>query len=216
MAPRASAAVATVAVVAAATTIWYYRRHRRRERSDDGRAFEREQIRLKSALAKLARDGNLARASDTGAMVSLTKEQCGGTTARYAWTQSEDEIVVSFAAPADATSRECEVTLTSTAATVRVRGQTLLDGELTRAIVKDDSYWELESDGSQKVLRLSLTKLRRTCAKFHWPSVCVGEPEIDVAAFGDPVMGGTGNLNGDAMKTMIEDVAAMRRDAEKN
>ena len=61
MAPRASAAVATVAVVAAATTIWYYRRHRRRERSDDGRAFEREQIRLKSALAKLARDGNLAR-----------------------------------------------------------------------------------------------------------------------------------------------------------
>ena len=29
-------------------------------------------------------------------------------------------------------------------------------------------------------------------------------------------MGVTGNLNGDAMKTMMEDVAAMRRDAEKN
>ena len=81
-------------------------------------------------MATLARDGNLARASDTGAMVSLTNEQCGGTTARYAWTQSEDEIVVSFAAPADATSRECEVTLTSTAATVRVRGRTLLDGRV--------------------------------------------------------------------------------------
>ena len=215
----------TAAVVVGESGYYIYRQHlspearARREAAEKAAeaAFEQEQIRLKIELARLAAEGNLASSSAEGGIVSLTPERCGGTTSKYTWTQDEREIVVRFQLDSELHSRDCEVNIATKSLNVVVDGVTLLEGELTRRVSKEDSYWELEEDGStskKKILSITLTKLRRTYAKFHWPSVCLGEPETDVSSFGDPVVGVNGqNPSNGSMEAAMEEVEAMRRDA---
>lgn len=217
----------TAAVVVSASGYYIYRQHfspearARREAAKKAAeaAFDQEQIRLKIELARLAAEGNLASSSaEGGGIVSLTPERCGGTTSKYTWTQDEREIVVRFQLDSELRSRDCLVNIATKSLNVVVDGVTLLEGELTRRVSKDDSYWELEEDDStskKKTLSITLTKLRRTYAKFHWPSVCLGEPETDVSSFGDPVVGVNGhNPSNGNMQAAMEEVEAMRRDAE--
>ena len=215
----------TAAVVVGVSGYYIYRQHlspearARREAAEKAAeaAFEQEQIRLKIELARLAAEGNLASSSAEGGIVSLTPERCGGTTSKYTWTQDEREIVVRFQFDSELHSRDCEVNIATKSLNVVVDGVTLLEGELTRRVSKEDSYWELEEDGStskKKILSITLTKLRRTYTKFHWPSVCLGEPETDVSSFGDPVVGVNGqNPSNRSMEAAMEEVEAMRRDA---
>ena len=181
--------------------------------SDD--AFEREQIRLKLELARIAASGNLGKSPIDGTVASLTAESCGGRTDRYAWTQDEREIHVRFPVASGVRARDCRVEISAKSINVVVNNEILLQGELTRRVVTDDSYWELEDalpEGSGKVVTVTLTKLRRTYAKFHWASVCVGEPQVDVAAFGDPVVGVNGHHAGD-VEAMMEEVRGMRNES---
>jgi len=220
--------VAAAAAVVGCATLWYVMDRRRRgaaaasssdvpaSASDD--AFEREQIRLKIELARLAANGNLGKSPIDGTVASLSAESCGGRTDRYAWTQDESEIHVQFPVAPGVRARDCLVEISAKSINVVVNDDILLEGELTRRVVTDESYWELEdavAEHSGKVVTVTLKKLRRTYAKFHWASVCIGEPEVDVAAFGDPVVGVNGHHAGD-VEAMMEDVRGMRADAQKS
>lgn len=215
---RSRVAFALATVLVGSLAYWYVldRRRRTTERRKDDERFDAEQIRLKLELARMAESGNLGTSSASSGVVSLSAASCGGVTDRYSWTQDEREIVVAFRVEASTRARDCLVEISTKSIHAVVKGKTLLEGELTRRIVKDDSYWELEeSTGGGKALVVTLTKLRRTYAKFHWASVCLGEPEVDVASFGDPVVGVNGQRPGD-VEAMMEEVRGMRRDAEQS
>jgi hypothetical protein len=209
------------ACVAAACVAYAYLRHRNqraasgRNAVNDDAQFAREQIKLKRELAALATEGNLAGdPTNGGALKALTREECGGTCERYAWTQDEREICVLIDCEASATtSRDVRVEVTSSRLVVVVCGKTILDGELTRRVVADECLWEMERTGEgRKRITITLIKQKKTYAKFHWPSVCVGEPTVDVEKFGHPVVG-VNNQDAHAMETMMDDVHGMRREA---
>jgi hypothetical protein len=186
-------------------------------------AFEREQVRIKMELAALAAQGNLGTSttSQTAGLVSLTPEQCGGRNERYSWVQDEREIVVEFASTsgntATMTSKDVRVDVRTKSIRVEIQGIVMLEGELTRRVLVDECLWELEDyverDGRRrKRVKVTLVKLRRTFAKFHWPAVCFGEPEIEkgvLESFGDPVIGVNGSDSGD-MARMMEEISALK------
>ena len=214
-------AAACVAVTACVTYAVYARSKHQRTRSTstahDEEQFAREQIELKRALAALANEGNLAGdPTNGGALKALTREECGGTCEGYAWTQDEREICVLIDCEASTRSSDVRVEVTSDALVVVVRGKTILDGELTRRVVADECLWEMERIfiGSEwrKRITITLIKQKKTYAKFHWPSVCVGEPTVDVEKFGHPVVG-VNNQDAHAMEAMMDDVRGMRREA---
>lgn len=223
----AVAGVVTAGLVCAAAFVVAKRyvkakdREREREReANDARtqqSFEEEQIRLKLELAQLAASGNLGAGGGEagGGLVSLTPEQCGGKTDRYSWTQNEREIVVTFDVDAATTSRHVEIDIRTKSIRVAVRGEVKLEGELIRRVIVDDCLWEMEEamSGVRRVKRINITliKLRRTFAKFHWPSVCYGEPEINeetLNSFGDPVLGVNGSDSSD-MATIMDEIRAL-------
>ena len=183
----------TAAVVVGVSGYYIYRQHfspearARREAAEKAAeaAFEQEQIRLKIELARLAAEGNLASSSAEGGIVSLTPERCGGTTSKYTWTQDEREIVVRFQLDSELHSRDCEVNIATKSLNVVVDGVTLLEGELTRRVSKEMLLGTRRRRFNVKK-KVSITdETRLTYAKFHWPSVCLGEPETDVSSFGD-------------------------------
>jgi hypothetical protein len=208
------------ACVAAACVAYAYLTHRNqraasgRNAVNDDAQFAREQIKLKRELAALATEGNLAGdPTNGGALKALTREECGGTCERYAWTQDEREICVLIDCEASATSRDVRVEVTSSRLVVVVCGKTILDGELTRRVVADECLWEMERTvEGKKRITITLIKQKKTYAKFHWPSVCVGEPTVDVEKFGHPVVG-VNNQDAHAMEAMMDDVRGMRREA---
>lgn len=217
---RARAAFAFVA--GALTAAYIYRLYSRRRRDFEcgtaksltDEAYARDQVKLKHEFAALANAGNLAGdASNGGALKSLTREECGGSCESYAWTQDEREICVLIDCDASASPRDVRVEVLSGHLVVVVSGKTILNGALTRRVIADECLWEMDSiGGGRKRVTVTLVKAKKTYAKFHWPSVCEGEPSIDVEKFGHPVVG-VNNQDSSAMEMMMDDVHGMRRDA---
>lgn len=102
----------------------------------------------------------------------------GGRTSVYHWSQTLQELQVNFPVDSALRSRDMDIVITPTRIKVAIRGQKpLLDCELYRRILPDDSSWTLEDGRSGKYLTLYLTKANQM---EWWTCVGTGEPEIDV------------------------------------
>lgn len=156
-------------------------------------------------MARLQAMGNLG-ADLAGGMKTLTPEECGGTTDRYTWTQSEREVAVEFTVPKTIVSKKIIVKIDTKQITLGVMEandiedasageslRTILKGSLFSDVVPDECVWEMDSVANGKKVSVTLHKLRPTLASHHWRCVVVGEPEIDTQRFGPPVMGVNGN-----------------------
>ena len=167
-------------------------------------------------MARLHAAGNMG-ADPLGGMKTLTPEECGGRTDAYTWTQTENEIVVTFDVPSAVVSKKVNVKIDTkmvrfaffepdgtSGATERV----VLQGDLFRDVVPDECVWEMESTaGGKKRVSVTLHKLRPTMAAHHWRCVVAGEPENDVERFGPPVVGVNGN-DPNALSRIAEEMRA--------
>ena len=152
-------------------------------------------------MARLHAAGNMG-ADPLGGMKTLTPEECGGRTDAYTWTQTENELVVTFDVPSAVVSKKVAIKIDTKTVRMAVlepgaAGETervVLQGDLFRDVVPDECVWEMESvAGGKKRVSVTLHKLRPTMAAHHWRCVVAGEPEIDVERFGPPVVGVNGN-----------------------
>lgn len=174
-------------------------------------------------MARLHAAGNMG-ADPLGGMKTLTPEECGGRTDAYAWTQTENEIVVTFDVPSAVVAKHVGVKIDTKAVRFAFRApvsdapsasgtteRVVLQGDLFRDVVPDECVWEMERvAGGKKRVSVTLHKLRPTMAAHHWRCVVVGEPENDVERFGPPVVGVNGN-DPNALSAIAEEMRAMKR-----
>jgi len=97
----------------------------------------------------------------------------GGSTEKYDWIQTLDEVTVFVKFPEKCTAKQCEVKMTNTKITAGLKGQpTVLEGEWFKKIKMDETMWSLESDGDKRILQLTLQKFE---GQQWWSCVLKGD-----------------------------------------
>lgn len=103
----------------------------------------------------------------------------GGSTSRYQWTQSVEEVTVATALPEGTKGKDLNIVMKPSSLSVKMKrpakeGEepaTILEGTLSEKIRLDESTWSLEGG----VLLITLEKVVKT----WWKTVLEGDDEID-------------------------------------
>jgi HSP20 family molecular chaperone IbpA len=103
----------------------------------------------------------------------------GGSTSRYQWTQTIEEVTVATALPEGTKGKDLDIVMKTSSLSVKMKrpakeGEepaTILEGALSEKIRMDESTWSLEGG----VLLLTLEKSVKT----WWKTVLEGDDEID-------------------------------------
>jgi hypothetical protein len=97
----------------------------------------------------------------------------GGTTDKYVWTQTLGDLIVNIGLPAGTKAKQLDVVIRNGSLKAGIKGQPpIVDGELHKRVVVEDSFWTVE-DG---VLVITLQKDNKM---EWWKTVMVGDVEID-------------------------------------
>jgi len=98
----------------------------------------------------------------------------GGTTDKYKWTQTLQELSVTFTLPIGTKAKMLDIDIKNTKLKVGIKGQPpIVDGTLHKAIKCEDSFWTIEDS---RYLVLSIQKQNQM---EWWKCVLVGDPEIN-------------------------------------
>ncbi|KAH0476399.1 MAG: uncharacterized protein KVP18_005209 [Porospora cf. gigantea A] len=100
---------------------------------------------------------------------SSFSEYNGGCTENYSWNQNWTDVNLLLCPPAQA--KEVEVTIRRTSLCILVRGQVLLDGQLSSHVDPDGSSWWVED----KRVYVTLAKVEEA----WWPSVLTTDMQTD-------------------------------------
>ena len=122
----------------------------------------------------------------------------GGTVdGKYVWTQTLQELSVTVALPDNTRGRDLNVVIAKNRLRVGLRGkkENIVDGDLTHAIIVDDSFWTVE-DGRRLVLTLQKSNQME-----WWESVCAGDPGINVRKV-QPENSQLSDLDGETRQTV--------------
>ena len=69
----------------------------------------------------------------------------------------------------------------------RVTGEVVVDGYLYADVLPEECNWQLDGDGSQRKVWVSLYKETATTKNQHWKYVVEGDEEVDTHSLGPPV-----------------------------
>lgn len=98
----------------------------------------------------------------------------GGTTDKYKWTQTLQELNVTFTLPIGTKAKMLDIDIRNTKLKVGIKGQPpIVDGDFHKSIICDDSFWTIEDS---KYLVLSIQKQNKM---EWWKCVIQGDPEIN-------------------------------------
>jgi hypothetical protein len=86
-----------------------------------------------------------------------------------------------------------------------VVGEVVVDGYLYADVIPDECNWQLDGDGSQRKVWVSLYKEVPTTKNQHWKYVVEGDEEVDTQSLGPPVHA-LDIDNKDAIKAAMEKV----------
>jgi hypothetical protein len=100
----------------------------------------------------------------------------GGKTDRYVWAQSLSELTVTVPVPIGTKLKMLDVDIKNKRLRVGIKGQPpLIDGELHKRVIVDDSLWTLE-DGREIIINLQKDNKME-----WWKCVVQGDPEINTS-----------------------------------
>lgn len=120
----------------------------------------------------------------------------GGTTDKYVWTQTLSELNVVIPVPPGTKTKLVNVEIKNKRLKVGLKGDTpLVDGELHKRVIVDDSFWTLE-DGREIAINLQKDNKME-----WWSCVVVGDPEIDTKKV-QPENSKLGELDGETRQTV--------------
>lgn len=123
----------------------------------------------------------------------------GGTVpGKYVWTQTLAEVTLTIPVPDNTRGKDVAVTMTRSKLQAGLRGAStpkIVDGELCKAIIVDDSFWTIE-DGNRLVLQLQKSNTME-----WWDCIVKGDPGIDVKTI-QPENSSLGDLDGETRKTV--------------
>jgi len=125
----------------------------------------------------------------------------GGTTDKYTWTQTLEELHVYIPIQQTVKGKDLNVKLETGHCIVGLKGETpIIDGEWPEKIKSDESLWTLEDAlGGGKVVHLAIFKMPN---QMHWwDSVIKGDPKIDTTKI-DPEPSNLSDLDGETRQTV--------------
>lgn len=126
---------------------------------------------LASAEDTAGGGGGPALPESTRRMMKHISTWNGAVTDRYHWSQSIREVTLEIEVE-PCRAKELKVDITATRLSIKLRGQTVLEGKLHEKVTVDETVWHLDN-GNQIVL--SLEKHRES----WWKCVFEGDQEID-------------------------------------
>eukprot|EP01041_Mallomonas_annulata_P003825 gene3825-7622_t len=94
-----------------------------------------------------------------------------GTTDKYRWTQSDQEIEMFVAVEKCTKGRDVLLDILSSGIVLSVSGHVLLDGDFFNEVVPSDCNWQLDDDDDKRVVWITLTKKTSTKPKDYWPCI---------------------------------------------
>ncbi len=119
----------------------------------------------------------------------------GGTTDRYVWTQTLSELTVNVPVPAGTKTKMLDIEISNKKLRVGLKGRPpLIDGELHKRVIVDDSFWTLED--SDVVLNLQKDNKME-----WWKCVIVGDAEINTQKV-QPENSKLSDLDGETRQTV--------------
>uniref|UniRef100_A0A7S1U7F9 Nuclear migration protein nudC n=1 Tax=Phaeomonas parva TaxID=124430 RepID=A0A7S1U7F9_9STRA len=123
----------------------------------------------------------------------------GGTTDTYTWTQQLGDLQVLVEVPPGTRSRDLSITIAARKLKVGLKGQPpLIDGELHKKIIVDESFWTLEDDGGKKTVNIAMQKENQM---EWWKCVVKGDAEIDTRKV-QPENSKLSDLDGETRQTV--------------
>ncbi len=123
----------------------------------------------------------------------------GGVTEKYYWQQTLEEVTMYMKLPKGTTTKMLEVKITSTRIKVGIKGQEpLVDGELNKRILADETIWTIETEKDDKVFQATFTKKEQMN---WWDRVIKGDAYIDTQKI-EPENSKLGDLDGETRSTV--------------
>jgi hypothetical protein len=120
----------------------------------------------------------------------------GGQTDKYIWTQTLSELNLVVAVPPGTKTKLVVVDIKNKRLKVGLKGEPpLIDGELHKRVIVDDSFWTLE-DGREIAINLQKDNKME-----WWSCVVVGDPEINTRKV-QPENSKLGELDGETRQTV--------------
>jgi hypothetical protein len=119
----------------------------------------------------------------------------GSVEGKYVWTQTLQELSMSVILPENTRGRDLNVAMNKTHLKIGLKGKELVNDNLTRTIIVDDSFWTVE-DGNRLVL--TLQKLNQM---EWWESICENAPKINIQKV-QPETSQLSDLEGETRQTV--------------
>jgi len=127
----------------------------------------------------------------------------GGTTDKYTWTQTLEELHVYIPVHRDIKTKDLVIKLEPNHCVVGLRNQTaIINADWPERIKADDSIWTLEDAQKTEGGRVIHLALFKTPNQNHWwDCVVKGDPKIDTTKI-DPEPSNLGDLDGETRSTV--------------
>lgn len=88
-----------------------------------------------------------------------------------------DELTVYVDLPDGIKAKDLDIQIKQSTLKVAVKGKPpIIEGEMHKKVKVDDCMWNIESDGTKRLLNLTLQKME---GQYWWHCVMVGDTEID-------------------------------------
>eukprot|EP00930_Biecheleria_cincta_P102814 TRINITY_DN94645_c0_g1_i1.p1 TRINITY_DN94645_c0_g1~~TRINITY_DN94645_c0_g1_i1.p1 ORF type:complete len:135 (-),score=23.46 TRINITY_DN94645_c0_g1_i1:250-603(-) len=98
----------------------------------------------------------------------------------YTWSQSELDITMSVPVPDSLRRDEVHCKVLPRSVSLEIQGMIICSGELAREVDPDESSWTIETEAGQRLVLLSLTKVRPKSAlksARQWP--CLWKSDLE-------------------------------------
>mmetsp|Transcript_8610 Transcript_8610/g.12848 ORF Transcript_8610/g.12848 Transcript_8610/m.12848 type:complete len:197 (-) Transcript_8610:41-631(-) len=110
-----------------------------------------------------------------------------GETKNYSWTQNDKEVEVYVKVEDTVRGKDVKCEILPDSLSLSINGELLIDGYFYANVIPDECNWQIDGDGAERRVWISLYKETPTTRNQHWKCVLEGDEEIDVSGLGPPV-----------------------------
>ena len=89
---------------------------------------------------------------------------------------------------------------------IAINNQVLKTGKFFQEILPDDCNWQLDGEGSNRKIWVTVAKKFVTKGNQHWKYFLQGDPEVDLSMFGAPVHAIDPNMDKAMLRKKMEEV----------
>ncbi|CAE8737462.1 unnamed protein product, partial [Polarella glacialis] len=127
----------------------------------------------------------------SGHLRDMKPGELGGSTEKYSWKQTNWEVWCHVPVPPEATRNDIRCSIRRKQFSLFVFDEEIMDGTLFDNVDQEESSWTLDvldrGMPPRQEVNITFVKEMETQGRNHWPTIVLGEPEINVRWLGPPI-----------------------------